>query len=223
MRRNVQRSSLRSASRFSSSRALPPEIAAGVILVGCAPGRTSSNVVSYLARGDVALSVTMTSVSTLVAPIFTPLLSFWLAGEHVHVSAGPMAWSIVKMVILPVGLVLLARVATPRQTRPSRPRRSARSRTPQRHWLCLGLQHGPGGDDFAHNGRGGGHAKLRSGRHTCRQLPKPDRRAPGRGVLRLAQHLRCCPDALIPCARSSITGSTGAAGTIERAIRRVRE
>ena len=45
--------------------ALPPEVAAGVILVGCAPGGTSSNVVSYLARGDVALSVTMTSVSTL--------------------------------------------------------------------------------------------------------------------------------------------------------------
>ncbi|WP_374680603.1 MULTISPECIES: hypothetical protein [Corynebacterium] len=55
--------------------------------------------------------------SAFVAPIFTPLLSFWLAGEHVHVSAGPMAWSIVKMVILPVDLGLLARVATPRARR----------------------------------------------------------------------------------------------------------
>ena len=93
---------------------LPPEIAAGVILVGCAPGGTSSNVVSYLARGDVALSVTMTSVSTLLAPILTPLLTLWLAGEHMDVSAGPMAWSIVKMVIIPVGLGLLVRLAAPR-------------------------------------------------------------------------------------------------------------
>lgn len=93
---------------------LPPEIAAGVILVGCAPGGTSSNVVSYLARGDVALSVTMTSVSTLLAPIFTPLLTLWLAGEHMDVSAGPMAWSIVKMVILPAGLGLLVRLVAPR-------------------------------------------------------------------------------------------------------------
>lgn len=93
---------------------LPPEIAAGVILVGCAPGGTSSNVVSYLARGDVALSVTMTSVSTLLAPIFTPLLTLWLAGEHMDVSAGPMALSIVKMVIVPVGLGLLVRLLAPR-------------------------------------------------------------------------------------------------------------
>ena len=58
---------------------LPAEIAVGVILVGCAPGGTSSNVVSYLARGDVALSVTMTSVSTLLAPLLTPMLTLWLA------------------------------------------------------------------------------------------------------------------------------------------------
>lgn len=93
---------------------LPPEIAAGVILVGCAPGGTSSNVVSYLSRGDVALSVTMTSVSTLLAPILTPLLTLWLAGEHMDVSAGPMALSIVKMVILPIGLGLLVRLLAPR-------------------------------------------------------------------------------------------------------------
>lgn len=93
---------------------LPAEIAAGVILVGCAPGGTSSNVVSYLSRGDVALSVTMTSVSTLLAPILTPLLTLWLAGEHMDVSAGPMAWSIVKMVVVPVGLGLLVRLLAPR-------------------------------------------------------------------------------------------------------------
>lgn len=52
----------------------------------------------------------MTSVSTLLAPIFTPLLTLWLAGEHMDVSAGPMAWAIVKVVILPVGLGLLVRL-----------------------------------------------------------------------------------------------------------------
>lgn len=87
---------------------LPAEIAAGVILVGCAPGGTSSNVVSYLARGDVALSVTMTSVSTLLAPVITPILVASLAGQYMPVAAGPMALSIVKVVLVPViaGLVL---------------------------------------------------------------------------------------------------------------------
>lgn len=85
---------------------LPPEIAAGVILVGCAPGGTTSNVVTYLSRGDVALSVAMTTVSTLLAPIFTPLLTLWLAGQYLPVSAGSMAISTVKMVLLPVLLGL---------------------------------------------------------------------------------------------------------------------
>ena len=85
---------------------LPPEIAAGVILVGCAPGGTTSNVVTYLSRGDVALSVAMTSVSTLLAPIFTPLLTLWLAGQYLPVSAGSMAVSTVKMVLIPVVLGL---------------------------------------------------------------------------------------------------------------------
>ena len=62
---------------------LDPAIAAGVILVGCAPGGTASNVISYLAKGDVALSVTMTSISTLLAPFMTPLLT-QVAGRSVH-------------------------------------------------------------------------------------------------------------------------------------------
>ncbi|MCP1387280.1 bile acid:sodium symporter family protein [Corynebacterium sp. TA-R-1] len=85
---------------------LPPEIAAGVILVGCAPGGTTSNVVTFLSRGDVALSVAMTSVSTLLAPIMTPLLTLWLAGQYLPVSAGSMAVSTVKMVLIPVVLGL---------------------------------------------------------------------------------------------------------------------
>lgn len=88
---------------------LPPEIAVGVILVGCAPGGTSSNVVCLLARADVALSVTMTSVSTLLAPLLTPALTLWLAGRYMPLSAGEMAASIVQMVLVPVVGGLLVR------------------------------------------------------------------------------------------------------------------
>ena len=89
---------------------LDPMLAAGVILVGCAPGGTSSNVISYLARGDVALSVTMTSISTLLAPLMTPLLTQWLAGQYMPVDAGSMAMSIVRMVLVPVVGGLIVRV-----------------------------------------------------------------------------------------------------------------
>lgn len=92
---------------------LPAEIAAGVILVGCAPGGTSSNVVSYLSRGDVALSVTMTSISTLLAPIFTPLLTLWLAGQYMPLNAADMAVSIVQVVLIPVVGGLVVRLIFP--------------------------------------------------------------------------------------------------------------
>lgn len=93
---------------------LPPEIAAGVILLGCAPGGTASNVVAYLARGDVALSVTMTSVSTLLAPVFTPLLTLWLAGQYLPVDAGSMALSIAQIVLLPVIAGIVVRLLLPK-------------------------------------------------------------------------------------------------------------
>nr|NLD40873.1 bile acid:sodium symporter family protein [Actinomycetales bacterium] len=93
---------------------LPPELAAGVILVGCAPGGTSSNVVTYLAKGDTALSVTMTSISTLFAPIMTPLLTLWLAGSYMPVDAGSMAWSIVQIVLIPVVGGLVIRLLLPK-------------------------------------------------------------------------------------------------------------
>lgn len=89
---------------------LPAELAAGVILVGCAPGGTSSNVITYLARADTALSVTMTSISTLLAPLLTPVLTLVLAGQYMDVSAGDMAMTIVKIVLLPVVGGLVVRV-----------------------------------------------------------------------------------------------------------------
>lgn len=93
---------------------LPPELAAGVILVGCAPGGTASNVVSYLARGDVAVSVTMTSISTLLAPLLTPLLTLWLAGQYMPLDGPAMAMSIVTVVVVPVIAGVLVRWALSR-------------------------------------------------------------------------------------------------------------
>ena len=87
---------------------LPDEIALGVILVGTCPGGTASNVISYLARGDVALSVTMTSCSTLLAPVLTPLLTLALAGHSVDVDAAAMLLSIAKVVLAPVAAGVLA-------------------------------------------------------------------------------------------------------------------
>lgn len=89
---------------------LPPDLAAGVILVGCAPGGTASNVIAYLAKADTALSVTMTSISTLLAPLLTPLLTLWLAGQYMPVDGAAMALSIVKIVLVPVILGLVARL-----------------------------------------------------------------------------------------------------------------
>ena len=81
---------------------LPPELAAGVILVGTCPGGTSSNVMTYLARGAVALSVSMTMTTTILAPVVTPLLTWWLAGAWVEISLSAMMMSIVKVVIVPI-------------------------------------------------------------------------------------------------------------------------
>lgn len=83
---------------------LPPELAVGVILVGCCPGGTSSNVMTYLAKGDVALSVGMTACTTIMAPIVTPLLVLLLAGQTVDVAVLDMFISIVQVVLLPIAL-----------------------------------------------------------------------------------------------------------------------
>lgn len=81
---------------------LSPELAIGVILVGTCPGGTSSNVMTYLAKGDVALSVGMTGVSTILAPFITPLLTYLYAGQTVEVDMMSMFLSIIKVVIIPV-------------------------------------------------------------------------------------------------------------------------
>lgn len=88
-------------------------ITAGMILVGAAPGGTSSNVMVYLAKGDTALSVAMTTVSTLLAPILTPLLVLWLVGDDLPVAAGDLFTDIVKIVLVPVVLGLVLRLVIP--------------------------------------------------------------------------------------------------------------
>jgi len=89
---------------------LPGELAVGVVLLGACPGGTASNVITYLARGDVALSVSMTSVSTLISPIMTPLLALWLAGSWAPVPAGDLFVSAVKIVLIPVLMGLAAHI-----------------------------------------------------------------------------------------------------------------
>lgn len=86
---------------------LPKDLALGVILVGCCPGGTASNVICYLAKGDVALSVAMTAVSTLLAPLVTPALVMLLAGKSIDVDVVGMFMSIVQVVILPIVLGFL--------------------------------------------------------------------------------------------------------------------
>lgn len=83
---------------------LPPELAVGVILVGTCPGGTSSNVMTYLARGDVPLSVSMTMTTTILAPVVTPLLTWWLAGAWIEISLAAMMISIVQVVVVPIVL-----------------------------------------------------------------------------------------------------------------------
>ena len=79
----------------------------GVILVGTCPGGTASNVITYLSKGDLALSVGMTSINTLLAPILTPAITYLLLKESIHVDVASMFLSIATVVIIPIGLGLL--------------------------------------------------------------------------------------------------------------------
>jgi bile acid:Na+ symporter, BASS family len=85
----------------------PPEIAAGIILIGCSPSGLASNVMAYLAKANLALSVTITAIATLIAPFATPLLMKLLAGALVEIEVLKMMWEIFKMIILPIGAGLV--------------------------------------------------------------------------------------------------------------------
>ncbi len=93
---------------------LPKLLALGVILVGACPGGTASNVVAFLARGDVALSVAMTTASTLLSPVMTPLWVWLLASAWVPIHPGPLFWTVTQIVLIPVILgALIRRFWTP--------------------------------------------------------------------------------------------------------------
>ena len=96
--------------------ALDEALTVGVILVGCCPGGTASNVITYLAKGDLALSVGMTGVSTLLAPVLTPLLVWLLAGKTVNVDVAAMFLSILWVVIMPIVAGLIVKRLWPKQT-----------------------------------------------------------------------------------------------------------
>lgn len=96
---------------------LPAEIAVGVILVGCCPGGTASNVMTWLSRGDVALSVAITSVTTLLAPLVTPALVWLQASAWLPVSFAAMFLSILQVVLVPITLGLLAQRLLGERTR----------------------------------------------------------------------------------------------------------
>lgn len=93
---------------------LPPDFAVGLILVGSCPGGTASNVVTYLARGDLPLSVVLTMVSTLLAFIMTPLMCKFLAGQIVEVNALALCLSTLQVVVLPVVVGILCKWAFPK-------------------------------------------------------------------------------------------------------------
>lgn len=88
---------------------LSDDLAIGVVLVGCCPGGTASNVIAYLAKGDLALSVGMTGVSTLLAPVLTPVLMYLVAGSMIDVDVWNMFLSIVQVVILPIAIGFLVK------------------------------------------------------------------------------------------------------------------
>jgi BASS family bile acid:Na+ symporter len=92
---------------LASLSGFPPEIAAGIILIGCSPNGMASNVISYLAKANLALSITITAVSTMLAPLMTPLLMKLLAGAFVEIHVLGMMWDIIKMVIIPIGAGLI--------------------------------------------------------------------------------------------------------------------
>ena len=93
---------------------LPDALAAGLVLVCCCPGGTASNVIAYLARADVALSVTMTALSTLLAALLTPTLTALLVGSRVEVDVLALYLMTAKVVLVPVLAGLLLRRLAPR-------------------------------------------------------------------------------------------------------------
>jgi len=89
---------------------LPPSLAAGLILVGACPSGTASNVMTFIAKGDTALSVTVSSINTVLAPILTPYIFLFLAGTLIPIDAGALLYDILKIVLFPVTIGIVVRM-----------------------------------------------------------------------------------------------------------------
>ena len=92
---------------LASAFSLDAALTAGLVLVGTVPGGTASDVITFLAKGDVALSVSLTAVSTLLSPILTPLITFVLIGNHIAFNPVNMFLSIIQIVLVPISLGLI--------------------------------------------------------------------------------------------------------------------
>jgi BASS family bile acid:Na+ symporter len=85
----------------------PPEVAAGIILIGSSPSGLASNVMTLIAKANIALSITITTFATLLAPLMTPIMMKWLGGQFIEINFWSMMWDIVQIIIIPVGLGFL--------------------------------------------------------------------------------------------------------------------
>ncbi|MGL5207239.1 MAG: bile acid:sodium symporter family protein [Acidaminococcaceae bacterium] len=99
---------------IASAFKLDPALTAGVVLVGTCPGGTASNVITFMAKGDVALSVAMTSVSTILAPFLTPFITYKLIGQQISFDPVNMFWSIIQIVIIPICIGLTVKYLFPK-------------------------------------------------------------------------------------------------------------
>ncbi|XOQ53611.1 MAG: Bile acid:sodium symporter family protein [Succiniclasticum sp.] len=112
---------------------LGPALTVGVVLLGTCPGGTASNVITFISKGDLALSVTMTTVSTLLSPVMTPFLTWLLIGQRIQFSPVAMFWSIIQIVIIPIGLGVALRHYFPRFCE------AAKAYLPALSCLCISL------------------------------------------------------------------------------------
>ena len=151
--------------------ALSPELAVGVILVGTCPGGTSSNVMTFLAKGDVALSVGMTACSTVLAPFLTPALTYLYAHETVTVNMVDMFTSIVEIVIIPIALGFI-RIPQRGKAVCQRHPDPVGGHPAQPVGVCAGLRRGQGSEDercqVQRGVHRGGNAEQRSGHQLSR-------------------------------------------------------
>lgn len=85
----------------------PPEIAAGIILIGSSPSGLASNVMTLIAKANIALSITITTFATLLAPLMTPVMMKWLGGQFIEINFWSMMWDIIQIIIIPISIGFL--------------------------------------------------------------------------------------------------------------------